>query len=451
MQTLSAYLLEATTLSQEEVAESVARIGEALNEWLIEKGASDPAVASGSFVSKTKGSPVGTFQRRSAKSLAGAFEELTLQEPTSSGQKFTTTIALVALIDRVVVYTTLMVQNVTVLVAPVFTDPRCPSIVKRLLDLRSDWQLGGVAVPRSVPEQISGTEGGKALTSTIQDPARTLPIVVVSEVEQEPVWDDLEVLLAADLAGLARVVRIDEDASWELTDELGKLSSCYLGAVRLYWPRGKELDSSNVPRSSVWTASYMLSQDTDGKGMQRIRSRLRRSVMGVAALTVEPPSAIREIQNQAARAKFMELEQRANSNTEEIELARLFIQENEELKESLDEAKREIARQASKAEAAEYALSRVNASEGLDESEAEDLSDSSNPASGEIRYYKKIRNTPTRDVLVRIKDCGHNSWQGASGADKAKKGVEKLEGTSAWANFYHCAKCTGGGVWKVLW
>lgn len=451
MQILSSYLLEAAPLSKEEVVSSSAQIEAALKEWLVEKGALNPTATAGTFTSKTKGSPVGTFQRRSARSVIGTFDEIALHEPTSSGQRFITTIALLALADRVVVYTTLTVQNVTVVVAPVFTDPRCPAIVKRLLDLRQDWQLGGVTLPRPIAEQISGFEGGDTLASAIQDPGRTLPIVVVSEVENEPIWDDLEQFVAADLAGLAHVVRIDEDASWALSDELGKLNSCYLGAVRLYWPRGKELDGPQAPRSSVWTASYMLSQDSDGKGMQRIRSLLRRSVMGVASLTIEPPAAIREIQNQAARAKLSELEQRANSNSEEIELARLFIQENEELKESLDEANREAARQASKAEAAEYALSRIKESGEIDESQGEDLSDSSNPESGQIRYYKKTRNTPTHDVLVRVKDCGHNKWQGASSADKAKKGVEKLEGTSAWDNFYHCAKCTGGGLWKVVW
>lgn len=451
MQTLSAYLLEATSLSQEEATKSSAQVDESLKQWLVKKGALDPTANSGTFVSKTRGSSAGTFQRRSARCPIGALDEITLQEPTSSGQTFVTTIALITLSDRVLVYATLTVQNVTVVVAPVFADPRCPAIVKQLLDLRQDWKLGGVPLPRPIAQRISGLDQGSLLTSEIQDPARTLPIVVVSEVENEPVWDDLEGFLAADLAGLAHVVRIDEEASWALTDEIGKLNSCYLGAVRLYWPLGKGFDDSVAPRSSVWTASHMLSQDSDGKGMQRIRSLLRRSVMNVASLTIEPPPAIREIQNQAARAKLAELEQRANSNSEEIELARLFIQENEDLKEALDKANREIVRQASKADAAEYALNCVRKGERLDESQGEDLSDSSSPSEGEIRYYKKTRNSPTHDVLVRVRDCGHNNWQGANSADKAKKGVEKLESTSSWKNFYHCAKCTNGGLWKVAW
>lgn len=451
MQTISAYLLESSILSHEEVSTSAASIEKALNEWLVAKGASNPVTSSGFFISKTKGSPVGQFQRRGAVSAIGTFGEITLLEPANSGQQFITTIALLKLSDRVIVYATLSVQNVAPIVAPVFTDPRCPLIVKKLLDMRQDWHIGNFSIPNSIAKNLYGEEGGKLLKSMIQDPARTLPIVVVSEVEQEPIWENLENQLATDLAGLAGVVRIDEEVSWVLTDELGKQNSCYLGAIRLYWPHGKEFNVSLAPKSSVLTASYMLSQDTDGNGMQRIRAILRRKVMGVASLTVEPPFLIRDIQNQAARAKLLELEQRANSNSEEIELARLFIQENEELKASLDEAKREISRQASKAEAAEYALSRIKENKEQDESEAEDLSECITPIEDEIRYYKKTRNTPSHDVLVRIKDCGHNAWQGANNADKAKKGIEKLEKTSAWKNFYHCSKCTGGGVWKVVW
>ncbi|MDD1508022.1 hypothetical protein [Pseudomonas sp. CNPSo 3701] len=451
MQILSAYLLESTGLSKEEVFNSAASIEKALDEWLIEKGAPNPAASSGNFISKTRGSPAGQFQRRDATSEAGTFRELTLLEPTTSGQQFITTIAFLNLTDKVVVYATLAVQNIATIVAPVFTDPRCPFIVKKLLGLRPDWHIGNFPIPNSTPQILYGAEGGHQLKSMIQDSSRTLPIAVVSEVEQEPIWEDLENLLATDLAGLAGVVRIDEEASWVLTDELGKSNSCYLGAIRLYWPREKDLDESLSPKSSVWTASQVLSQDTDGKGMQRFRALLRRSVMGVASLTVEPPSIIREIQNQAARTRLLELEQRANANSEEIELARLFIQENEELKASLDEANREIARQASKAEAAEYALNRLKENSGADGSETEDLSERTTPTEGETRYYKKTRNTPSHDVLVRIKDCGHNSWQGANNADKAKKGVERLEGASAWNNFYHCSKCTGGGVWKVIW
>ncbi len=451
MQILSAYLFEAPRLRPEDVIASADAIAATLANWMIEKGASNPDLESGSFVSKTKGFPPGSYHRRVVASSLGTLQELVLQEPTNSGQIFITTISVIALNNRVVVYATLAVKNAAAMVAPVFTDPRCPSVVKRLIDMRTDWEFGGYPVPRTIAVPLSGTEGGMNLVSMLQDPARTLPVVVVSEVEGEPIWERLEDVLAADLAGLACVVRIDEEASWTLTDELGKLNSCYLGAVRLYWPMAKGSDEADVPRSSVWTASYMLSQDSDGKGMQRIRAMIRRSVMTVASLTIEPPAAAREIQNEASRSRFRELEQRANSNSEELELARLFIEENEELKTALDEARREVARQASKAETAEYALSRIKAQGLATEPESVDLSESGAPEPGEIRYYKKTRNAPSHDVLVRIQDCGHNAWQAANKADKAKKGVEKLEGGSAWANFYHCAKCAGGGVWKVEW
>ena len=73
------------------------------------------------------------------------------------------------------------------------------------------------------------------------------------------------------------------------------------------------------------------------------------------------------------------------------------------------------------------------------------------PRPGEIRFYKKTYATPSHDVLVHYKDCKHNRWEGAHSADKAKKGIAKLEGRDNWQNIWHCAACTGGGVWKVRW
>jgi len=55
-------------------------------------------------------------------------------------------------------------------------------------------------------------------------------------------------------------------------------------------------------------------------------------------------------------------------------------------------------------------------------------------------------------MMVCVPDCGCNRWQGAQKADKAKKGIAKLENDrSDWKIIQHCASCTGGGMWKVRW
>lgn len=449
MQILSAYQFEVAGLDAGESGALLNQIGGVVESWLRSKGATSTDVESGSFVSKTKGAPDGSFQRRVSRGTSGTLHEIHLQEPTFNGQTFITSISWLSSENKVSVYSTLTVMNSSASVAPIFTDPKCPSVVRNIISLRSDWSFGGYPLAPPTPSLLSGNEAGRKLADKILDPHRTLPVLVVSEIEDQPLWEGLEDSLAFDLSGLAQVVRIDELASWGLTDEIGKLYSCYQGAVRLYWPSSTGSDEHTVPRNTVWTAAHMLSLDDDGKGSNRFRAAIRRSVMSVASLAVEPPTEIRSILNQVSRERLRELEDRANSNSEELELARLFIEENEQLKEQLEAARRESARLAARAETAEHALSQVSSQPESPSSGGSIEGDS--PAPGEVRYYKKVRNTPSHDVMVLIKNCGHSSWQSAAKADKAKKGVEKLEGRANWEGFYHCGKCSGGGVWKVIW
>jgi hypothetical protein len=78
MQTLSAYLFEAPRLLPEDVRDCAASIATTLSHWIIEKGVSNPALESGSFVSKTKGSPSGGYQRKVVESSLGTLHELVL-------------------------------------------------------------------------------------------------------------------------------------------------------------------------------------------------------------------------------------------------------------------------------------------------------------------------------------------------------------------------------------
>src|SRR5258706_583116 len=75
--------------------------------------------------------------------------------------------------------------------------------------------------------------------------------------------------------------------------------------------------------------------------------------------------------------------------------------------------------------------------------EGEGAEDSA-PQSGEVRFYKKAYSRPTHDVMVRVQDCGCSNWQGAHAAEKARKGIAKLERDRMdWKMLQHCASCTG--------
>jgi hypothetical protein len=69
-----------------------------------------------------------------------------------------------------------------------------------------------------------------------------------------------------------------------------------------------------------------------------------------------------------------------------------------------------------------------------------------------VRFYKKKFAAAEHDIMARVNDCGHNKWQSAHAADKARKGIAKVEdGRTNWQTMQHCASCKGGGMWKVRW
>jgi hypothetical protein len=450
MQVLSAYLLETDALAETLVQQRVDVVLAAITQWLRGKGASDPEAVSGQFVSLTADGD-GRFTREEQRADRGFIEEIRLDEFSRGGQTFTTRLTTVAWDRRLYIYSTLSVANSSSVVAPIPTDPRCPSIVRTLLALATDWKLNGTPIASAQPRDLIGDEGGRQLATEIQQLGRSLPIIAVSEIEGETLWPRLAEELAYDLAGLARVVRIDDEATWALSDQVGKLHSCYRGAVRLYWPPRRRADGSVHFNSTVWTASALLSNDNDGKGLNRFRSTVRRQLMSIAALTITPPSAIREIQDAVARKHLEDLEARSMPDSEELAIARLYIIENQELKAQLEQLRGDLARVGARADVAEHALGQLKAPEIDRDEAATEAEDEQAPSAGQIRFYKKTHSKSAYDVLVQVADCGHSSWQSSAKADKAKKGLERLLGKDDWKSLQHCGSCTGGGMWKVRW
>jgi len=442
MQTLANYLLELEGITSEKRAHVASAVVVAIEKWLIQKGAADPKLESGSFNSLTPGAR-GTFTRSLTSVDGGSLTRFQLDEPSSNGQMFSTTISLAVSQRRLVVYVHQTVRDTGGLITPIFTDSKCPWVIRLLFQITDGWSLGGRELPLPIARAMKGEVGGVALAEMISSAERRIPIIVVSENEGRAIWRSIADELAKDLTSLAAVVTIDDTASWVLTKKLGKLHSCYRGAIRLYWPT-RQTDGPFRLNSPVWTASMLLSADDDGKGSVRFRETLRKTITSVAALTLEPPPELDEIPTQAARRKLAELEARATSNSEELEIAKSYLSDNEQLRKELAEAKRSVATWSSRAEAAEYALSQRPQveSSGVDEEEP-------TPSPGEIRYYKKTHSTPSHDVLIEVSPCGHTKWQSANKADKAKKGLSRLLDGETWKVLQHCGVCTGGGMWRV--
>lgn len=451
MQLLSSHLLETEPLSADELTGRATVVREYIAEWLRrDKEVADPWAASGDFESLTRDGS-GSFSRKQLVLPVGALEEVRLEEFTRGGQIFTTYIATVSHAGRLRVYCTLNVANAESVVAPLPIDPRCPSIVRTLINQGGQWQLNGSPVPPSEPKHLMGDAGGRTLAVDIRKSSRSLPIIVVSGIEGEQLWPRLAEGVAYDLAGLASVVVIDDEASWALSDEVGKLQSCYRAAVRLYWPPRLNSEGETYFNSTVWTASVLLSNDRDGKGQSRFRSTLRRTLMSTAALSITPPPAIRELQDADARIRIEDLERRADPNSNELAEARRLSNENQDLKAKVEHLQSELAKVAARAVAAQHALSQLKAPPIDVEEDILAEGEATDPEPGEARFYKKIHSKGAYDVLVPVEDCGHSSWQASNKADKAKKGLERLLNRNDWKTVQHCGTCTGGGMWKIRW
>lgn len=465
MQKIAAYLLERREGMEwpEARAEETGRLQAEVLGWLSSKGAStlEPA---GDYAPED-GSK-GTFNIQSAADGDRTWWMLHLQEDTSEGRRFSVAVSITNGSDRVSVYVTLETGWTTARIMPVPLDPRCPRVVRSLLRLPGRWYHGASTLGQRQP--VFGFNEGEGLAFEIQHGDRTVPFVVISTDGINVALPELDSKLAHDLAGLANVVVIDEDAAWALTDVLGRPFSCYQGAVRLYWPHFS-LDQDRFLHP-LWTAERLRLTGDDQSVTQRVfRKQLRGLLFRAAALSVIRPREIEEIRDAAGRRAVAELRQRATSLAEFEALADNYATDNDQLRlerrdlriqvEQLEAqvAKLESDKQALRAHldvltAVSGSVGRAPETEAIPQGSGGDEGELGVPESGEIRFYKKVYSGPRHDVMVRVGDCGCNNWQSSHGADKARKGITKIENDrSGWTTMQHCGSCTGGGMWKVRW
>lgn len=439
MRNLAKYSFCVDCLSREEASALEFQVIELVNAWLKRKGAVLPISDSGSFKSKTKANNEGSFEYQRADMDGDQLSELRLDEFTNSEQLFETRILTFKGLDRVEVFVTLSSESIGSAVAPLIANPRCPQIVRDIISISPLWRFHGQDVPREV-RRVTGDVEGLTLADHIQSTTRVHPIVVVSDLDGEELLPGLSEKLAFDLQGLAYVCTIDDDASWALTSKLGKLNSCYLGAVRLYWPASAGPEKLY---SSVWTASKLLPREEsqDQQALEKFAKQVRQRVFGASSEALTDPHAISIFKAKRDKKRDQEISEKGASLAELNDL----LASKRDLETKLTEAKLTISRLHAQLQ---YAL-HANPQELVAEANNQAITDT--PKQGDVRFYKKIHSKSNYDVLVRIADCGHSTWQNAASAHKAKKGIIRLEGSNDWSQVQHCGSCTGGGVWRVKW
>lgn len=427
-----------------------------IESWLSSKAAIGTATE-GEFT--TEDGSEGKYRIREALGDEGSSWTLQLDEASRDGRRFTAHLSVLALKQCLKVHVVLEAGLRADQVRPLVVDVRCPRVVRSLLELPGKWYHGNSAIRDR--EAVRGFVAGEKLVERICSADRSLPLVVVSTAGTGLALPNLDQKVAYDLAGLASVVVIDEEASWALTDLLGAKWACYWGAVRLFWPGfAIEQDRFSHP---LWTRERLTGlAETPERCLGRLRSHLRSMVFRASVVSVGRPPEIDKIHDAATLNALLDLRRSAKSVDEFRELADLYSKENDELRlerDRLRDRESELEQELAQAEADKRSLkSHLESKGGKNREEEATPSSHTNdeaaapPERGETRFYKKVHSRPGYDVLVPIQDCGHNNWQNAAKADKAKKGIERHEGGRRdWKNVQHCGTCTGGGVWKVRW
>jgi hypothetical protein len=462
VQKVAAYLLECTDGMQWAEARQRKAVDFRLDveSWLRSKGAAELG-STGTY--QAQDGSLACFQIDQAADGERATWLAKLEELSLEGRRFVAAISVTNGADRVSIYCTLSVGSDRTLVNPLEYDPKCPKVIRDLLQKPERWFHGFTRV--SPMRQLVGFEAGEALAAELKHPDRTIPFVAVSADGDVLALPALDQQLAYDLGGIANVVRLDSDAAWALTDYLGKSLSCFSGAVRLYWPKLSIHD--NPYRHPLWTSERLRSA---AGGLEvttiRFRKQLRTLVMGASALSVVRPREIDSIREAASRRIYAALKRRASSLEDFENLSELYASDNDKLRlenDTLRASVESLEALVSRLEGDKRALSAHLEAAKLSSPESQtadairpDTSLAAEevgpPSAGEIRYYKKKFSAPSHDVLLRVKDCGHNKWQAAAAADKARKGIAKVElGRDDWKLMQHCGSCTGGGMWRVRW
>jgi hypothetical protein len=341
-------------------------------------------------------------------------------------------------------------------IKPIRIDPRCPRVVRSLLDLPGNWFHGHSRLCKL--QKIRGVDAGEQLAREIVNEQRTVPILVISDLGGSLALPALDIKMAYDLAGLANTYAIDGEASWGLTDVLGKRYSCFAGGVRVYWPRfSLQDDPFSHP---LWTGMRLSVCNANSDTTEELyRKQLRQLLMQASALSVLRPREIDDIQAAARARHLATLMERATSGADFEQLAYTYAKDNDDLRAKLEELTRrnqglveELETTRTRLGNAELlALYREQPEERIDPLKPDDPEVEKGPEPGEVRFYKKTHSTAKHDVMQLVADCGCNCWQSANKADKAKKGIARFEGRNDWKSIQHCGSCTGGGMWRVRW
>ena len=174
-------------------------------------------------------------------------------------------------------------------------ETRCPQPVRALVR-QGHWRHGTTALV-DAPLRFDGPAGGARLRALLDDPGRTLPVVVASSVDGRAMFDRVGSELARDACGIGTVATLDEPGAAELTRLAGREWSCYNGAIRLFWPVERDDDPLRHP---LWTLDRVLERHGSlERAAHFLRRAIRTRLTSEAALVNREPAAVARIREAA--------------------------------------------------------------------------------------------------------------------------------------------------------
>lgn len=187
---------------------------------------------------------------------------------------------------------TIWIDSLEFRIAPVRFAVGSPKIIRRLC-AESSVRIGDIEV-RATPYRIDINDIDN-LIALLESPRRHIPVVFLSP-SSNGTPNKLDAnLLAQNLAGIAIVIQpTTADVTWELSERVGRIRSCFAGAARIYWPG---FNANSDPRAH----HLFLGGTIDREGEKAITIDIERSIFAVTCFRFTPDHRIDAIIRAADR------------------------------------------------------------------------------------------------------------------------------------------------------
>lgn len=169
-----------------------------------------------------------------------------------------------------------------------------PGVIRYLCS-ENAVRIGDMHV-KATPYALDSSNVGQFL-ELLLSPERRLPLVFISPYANGDANELDPSLMAQHLAGVGIVVDVrDPEATWDISEAVGRTLSCFDGAARIYWPG---FSTAHDPRSH----RLYLGARIDALGPQTVLRSIERSVFGVAAFRFAADPRIGDIIREAEQAE----------------------------------------------------------------------------------------------------------------------------------------------------